>query len=394
MDFSLSPEQKMLVETVREFIASELQPLEEEIEQSGKISPDLAEEIKNKSLNLGLFAMNVPEAFGGVGLSTLDWILAEEQFGHTTDILIRRAFGNVYDILFEGTQEQVERWLLPSVKGERVFSVAFTEPEAGSDVSSIRTRAVKNSGGWCISGKKHFISDGAFSDFFVITAVTDPDQRHRGISTFIIDKNTPGLSVGRDQPMMGLRGTSHVELFFDKIQLGPEHLLGEEGHGLKMALETLGRIRLSQVCARAVGKATRIMQLSAEYAAQRSQFGKTIDQFQLIQEMLADNAIEINAARLTVLQTAWEVDQGRDVKSRISMAKVQASETLGRVADRGIQIFGGMGYCKDLPMERYFRDARIYRIYDGTSEIHRTVVAKALSSGNSSLYNLPVNAIN
>ena len=388
MDFSLSHEQKMLVETVREFIVSELQPLEEEIEHSGMLDPDLAEDIKNKSLQLGLFAMNVPKTFGGVGLSTLDWILAEEQFGHTTDILIRRAFGNVYDILFEGTQEQVERWLLPCVRGERVFSVAFTEPEAGSDAASIRTRAVKNSGGWCISGKKHFISDGAFSDFFVITAVTDPEQGHHGISTFIIDKNTPGVRVGRDQPMMGLRGTSHVELFFDEVQLGPEHLLGEEGRGLMLALETLGRIRLAQVCARAVGKATKILQLSTEFASQRTQFGQTLDQFQQIQQMLADSAIEINAARLAVLQTAWEADQGKDVKARISMAKVQASETLGRVADRGVQIFGGLGYCKDLPMERYFRDSRIYRIYDGTSEIHRTVIAKALSRGENSLFNL------
>ena len=388
MDFSLSLEQKMLVETVREFIVSELQPLEEEIEHSGMLDPDLAEDIKNKSLQLGLFAMNVPKTFGGVGLSTLDWILAEEQFGHTTDILIRRAFGNVYDILFEGTQEQVERWLLPCVQGERVFSVAFTEPEAGSDAASIRTRAVKNSGGWCISGKKHFISDGVFSDFFVITAVTDPEQGHRGISTFIIDKNTPGVTVGRDQPMMGLRGTSHVELFFDEVDLGPEHLLGEEGHGLMLALETLGRIRLAQVCARAVGKASKILQLSTEFASQRTQFGQTLDQFQQIQQMLADSAIEINAARLAVLQTAWEADQGKDVKARISMAKVQASETLGRVADRGVQIFGGLGYCKDLPMERYFRDSRIYRIYDGTSEIHRTVVAKALSRGENSLFNL------
>jgi len=388
MDFSLSHEQKMLVETVREFIVSELQPLEEEIEHSGMLDHDLAEDIKKKSLQLGLFAMNVPKTFGGVGLSTLDWILAEEQFGHTTDILIRRAFGNVYDILFEGTQEQVERWLLPCVRGDRVFSVAFTEPEAGSDAASIRTRAVKNSGGWCISGKKHFISDGAFSDFFVITAVTDPEQGHRGISTFIIDKNTPGVTVGRDQPMMGLRGTSHVELFFDEVQLGPEHLLGEEGRGLMLALETLGRIRLAQVCARAVGKATKIFQLSTEFASQRTQFGQTLDQFQQIQQMLADSAIEINAARLAVLQTAWEADQGKDVKARISMAKVQASETLGRVADRGVQIFGGLGYCKDLPMERYFRDSRIYRIYDGTSEIHRTVVSKALSRGENSLFNL------
>jgi len=392
MDFSLSHEQKMLVETVQQFISKELEPLEEEVERSGMLDPDLAEEIKNKSLELGLFAMNVPETFGGTGLNTLDWILAEEQFGHTTDILVRRAFGNVYDILFQGTPEQIERWLLPSVRGERVFSVAFTEPEAGSDAAAIRTLARKKSNGWQINGKKHFISDGAFSDFFVITAVTDPEKKHRGISTFIIDKNSPGVTVGRDQPMMGLRGTSHVELFFDDVQVGPEHLLGEEGRGLKLALETLGRIRLAQVCARAVGKATRVQKLSIDYASQRSQFNQTLDQFQLIQQMLADSAIEINAARLTVLQTAWEADQGQDVKARISMAKVQASEMLGRVVDRGVQILGGLGYCKDLPMERYYRDSRIYRIYDGTSEIHRTVIAKNLSGGNSSLYQIPLNS--
>ncbi|MDP7406743.1 MAG: acyl-CoA dehydrogenase family protein [SAR324 cluster bacterium] len=392
MDFSLSHEQKMLVETVQQFISKELEPLEEEVERSGMLDPDLAEEIKNKSLELGLFAMNVPETFGGTGLNTLDWILAEEQFGHTTDILVRRAFGNVYDILFQGTPEQIERWLLPSVRGELVFSVAFTEPEAGSDAAAIRTLARKKSNGWQINGKKHFISDGAFSDFFVITAVTDPEKKHHGISTFIIDKNSTGVTVGRDQPMMGLRGTSHVELFFDDVQVGPEHLLGEEGRGLKLALETLGRIRLAQVCARAVGKATRVQKLSIDYASQRSQFNQTLDQFQLIQQMLADNAMEINAARLTVLQTAWEADQGQDVKARISMAKVQASEMLGRVVDRGVQILGGLGYCKDLPMERYYRDSRIYRIYDGTSEIHRTVIAKNLSGGNSSLYQIPLNS--
>ena len=392
MDFSLSHEQKMLVETVQQFISKELEPLEEEVERSGMLDPDLAEEIKNKSLELGLFAMNVPETFGGTGLNTLDWILAEEQFGHTTDILVRRAFGNVYDILFQGTPEQIERWLLPCVRGDRVFSVAFTEPEAGSDAAAIRTLARKKSNGWQINGKKHFISDGAFSDFFVTTAVTDPEKKHHGISTFIIDKNSPGVTVGRDQPMMGLRGTSHVELFFDDVQVGPEHLLGEEGRGLKLALETLGRIRLAQVCARAVGKATRVQKLSIDYASQRSQFNQTLDQFQLIQQMLAESAMEINAARLTVLQTAWEADQGQDVKARISMAKVQASEMLGRVVDRGVQILGGLGYCKDLPMERYYRDSRIYRIYDGTSEIHRTVIAKNLSGGNSSLYQIPLNS--
>ena len=388
MDFDLTQEQRMLVQTIRDFIAAELFPLEKEVEESGILDPEKAREIQQKSIKLGLYALNVPESFGGAGLSTLDWMLAEEQFGYTTDILIRRAFGNVYDLLFKGTQEQVERWLLPSVLGERVFSIAFTEPEAGSDAAAIRTTAERNSTGWTINGIKHFISDGEYSDFFIITAKTDPDAGHHGISTFIIDKETPGLIVGRDQPMMGLRGTSHVELFFDDVRLGPEALLGIEGEGFKLALETLGRVRLAQIGARAVGKATRILDLTVDYARERSQFGKSIDKFQMIQQMLADSAIEINSARLALLQTAWEADHERDVSARISMIKVQAAETLCRVADRAVQIYGGLGYCRDLPIERYYRDARIYRIYDGTSEIHRTIIARAISKGDQNFYNL------
>ena len=388
MDFDLTQEQRMLVQTIRDFIAAELFPLEKEVEESGILDPEKAREIQQKSIKLGLYALNVPESFGGAGLSTLDWMLAEEQFGYTTDILIRRAFGNVYDLLFKGTQEQVERWLLPSVLGERVFSIAFTEPEAGSDAAAIRTTAERNSTGWTINGIKHFISDGEYSDFFIITAKTDPDAGHHGISTFIIDKETPGLIVGRDQPMMGLRGTSHVELFFDDVRLGPEALLGIEGEGFKLALETLGRVRLAQIGARAVGKATRILDLTVDYAKERSQFGKSIDKFQMIQQMLADSAIEINSARLALLQTAWEADNDMDVSTRISMIKVQAAETLCRVADRAVQIYGGLGYCRDLPIERYYRDARIYRIYDGTSEIHRTIIARAISKEDQKLYNL------
>ena len=388
MDFDLTHEQKMLVQTIRDFISAELLPLEKEVEESGILDPEKAHEIQQQSIKLGLYALNVPKSFGGGGLSTLDWMLAEEQFGQTTDILVRRAFGNVYDLLFKGTQEQVERWLLPSVLGERVFSIAFTEPEAGSDVAAIRTRAERSATGWTINGKKHFISDGEYSDFFIITAKTDPDAGHHGISTFIIDKETPGLIVGRDQPMMGLRGTSHVELFFDDVKLGHEALLGMEGEGFKLALETLGRVRLAQIGARAVGKATRILDLTVDYSKKRSQFGKSLDQFQMIQQMLADSAIEINSARLALLQTAWEADHERDVSARISMIKVQAAETLCRVADRAVQIYGGLGYCRDLPIERYYRDARIYRIYDGTSEIHRTIIARSISKEDQNLYKL------
>jgi acyl-CoA dehydrogenase len=388
MEFDLSEEQRLLVRTVQQFVERELRPLEDEVERTGVLDAANAERIFNASRELGLYAMNMPEKLGGGGLSTLGWMLAEEQFGHTTDVLVRRAFGNVYEILLAGSSTQQERWLLPSIRGERTFSIAFTEPEAGSDAAGINTSARRDGDNWLINGHKHFISDAHFSDFFVITARTDPDAGARGISTFIIDKGTPGFEIGPDQPMMGLRGTSHAELFFNDVQLGPEHLLGPEGDGLKLALTTLGRVRLAQIGARSVGKATRLLDLALAHARERVQFGSNIGNFQMIQTMLADSAVEINAARLALLQTAWMIDQGQDARHQISMVKLQASETLGRVADRAVQIFGGSGYSKDLSIERYYRDARIYRIFDGTSEIHRTVIARGLLNGNHSLYGL------
>jgi acyl-CoA dehydrogenase len=378
MDFALSDEQRLLVETARRFVATELIPLEVEVEEKRSLDPDTARAVFEKSKALGLYAANIPLEYGGGGLSALETCLAEEQFGHTTDILIRRAFGNVYEVLLLATPLQRERWLEPAVRGERIFSVAFTEPEAGSDAAGIKTRAVRDGNGWRLTGQKIFISDGLFSDFFVVSAVTDPSAGARGISLFIVDKDAPGFAIGRDQPMMGLVGTSHVELFFDNVPLGPENLLGQEGRGLNHAFETLGRIRLAHIGARAVGRATRIVDLMTEYARERRQFGRPIGEQQLVQQMLADSVIEINAARLLVLQTAWEIDQGRDARERISMVKVYAAEMLGRVADRAVQVHGGMGYCRDLPIERFYRDARIARIYDGTSEIHRGVVARSL----------------
>ena len=276
------------------------------------------------------------------------------------------------------TKLQRKRWLEPAVQGNRTFSVCFTEPGAGSDAAGIKTRAEKHGLGWKLSGQKMFISDGAFSDFFVVSAVTDPAKGAKGISLFLVDKGLTGFTVGRDQRMMGLGGTSHLELFFDNVELGPEHLLGQEGRGLNHAFETLGRIRLAHIGARAVGKATRILNMSTDYARERRQFGQPIGDFQLIQQMLADCAMEINAARLMVLQTAWEIDQGNDARERISMVKVYAAEMLGRVADRAVQIHGGLGYCRDLAIERFYRDARVFRIYDGTSEIHRTVVGRSI----------------
>ena len=388
MQFDLSEEQALLVATIRRFVETELVPLEDEIESSGRLDPAKARAILGKSRALGFYAMNIPEEYGGGGLDAVDTMLVEEQFGHTKDILVRRAFGNVYESLLEGDAAQKERWLLPCVRGERTCSIAITEPGAGSDAAGIRTSAAKRGDGYLLSGGKHFISDGLHSDFFIVSAVTDPAARPRHVSLFLVDKDLPGVTVGRDQPMMGLTGTSHVELFFEDVRLGREHLLGGEGRGLAIAYSTLGRVRLAQVGARAIGKASRLATLMTAYANERVQFGKPIGEFQMIQQMVADSVIEINAARLMLLRAAWEIDRGRDARDWISMVKIEASETLGRVADRAVQVFGGMGYCADSVVERLYRDARIYRIFDGTSEIHRTVVAKSALKRGASLWDI------
>lgn len=388
MDFSLTEEQRLLVGTIREFVHRELKPLEEDVEAGGYLADDVAREIRQKSQELGLYAVNIPREFGGGGLSVLEWMMAEEQFGRTSDILIRRAFGNVYEILLEASEKQKQTYLLPAVTGERTFSVAFTEPEAGSDAAAIRTKAERSGEGWVLNGSKHFISDGLFSDFFVVTAVTDPTAGVHGISTFIVEKGMTGFTIGRDQPMMGLRGTSHVEMQFENVGLSSDHLLGSEGQGLKLAFATLGRVRLAQVVARSIGKATLVMDQCLDYARERRQFGAPIGDFQMIQQMLADSAMEINGTRLALWHTASRIDAGEEVRGSISMLKVQAAEMLGHVVDRAVQIFGGAGYCRDLPIERYYRDARIYRIYDGTSEIHRAVLAKQMMRGDTSVYDI------
>ena len=377
-DFSPDETTRLLLDTVRGFVRAELFPLEEEVEREGALAPERAAEVFARSRALGLYAMNMPTELGGGGLNAVRICLVEEQFGHTKDILVRRAFGNAYEVLLECRGAQRDRWLAPVVRGERVCSIAITEPGAGSDAAGIRTRAVREGEGWRLSGAKHFVSDGLFSDFFVVSAVTDPGAGGRGISLFLVDKALDGVRVGRDQPMMGLVGTSHVELFFNDVALGPECLLGDEGRGLGLVFNTLGRVRLAHIGARALGLSRRLLDAMTDYANERRQFGRPIGEFQLVQQMIADSAIEIASARLLMLHTAWRIDRGDPAREGISMVKVQASETLGRVADRAVQVFGGAGYCKDHAIERMYRDARISRIYDGTSEIHRGVVARGL----------------
>jgi acyl-CoA dehydrogenase len=384
MDFSLNDEQKMMIETVRRFIAEELKPLEDEVEQQGFLSDAHAKAIHAKGKALGLYGMNMPVDLGGGGLSNLDRILCEEQFGHTTDILIRRAFGNVYEPLLHCKGEQIDRWLKPSVEGQRTCAICITEPGAGSDAAGIKTHAKKTATGWVLNGAKHFISDGEWSDFFLVSAKTGEKE----ISMFMVDKGLPGFTVGKDQKMMGLRGTPHLELFFDNVPLEDAALLGEQGQGFKLAMGALNVVRLAQVGARAVGKASHVCELMTTYANDRQQFNTRIGDFQMVQQMLADSVIEINAARWMVYQAAWMLDQGMDAREQIAMVKVHAAETLGRVVDRAVQIFGGMGFCKELSIERYYRDARIYRIYDGTSEIHRGVIAKSTLKKGAALFDI------
>ncbi|PRD69651.1 acyl-CoA dehydrogenase [Malikia spinosa] len=385
MDFSLNDEQKMMIDTIRRFIAEDLKPLENEVEEKGYLEPEKAAAIHAKGKELGLYALNMPAELGGGGLSNMDRILCEEQFGHTTDILVRRAFGNVYEPLLHCKGEQVERWLKPAIEGKRTCAITITESGAGSDAAGIKTHAKRNEQGqWVLNGSKHFISDGEWSDFFLVSAKTGEKE----ISMFMVDKGLPGFTVGKDQKMMGLRGTPHLELFFDNVVLEDATLLGEQGQGFKLAMGALNVVRLAQVGARAVGKATHVCEMMLDYANDRKQFNTRIGDFQMVQQMLADSVIEINAARWMVYQAAWMLDQGLDAREQIAMVKVHAAETLGRVVDRAVQVFGGMGFCKELSIERYYRDARIYRIYDGTSEIHRGVIAKSALKKGAALFDV------
>ncbi|MEP3437503.1 MAG: acyl-CoA dehydrogenase family protein [Hoeflea sp.] len=378
IDFSVPQETQMILDTLRRFIKDELQPHEAEVEEKQFVDPDLARELRNKAKSVGLFAMGFPEELGGGGLNAVDMCMCEEEFGFTKDALVRRAFGAIPGSLENCVGEQREKYLLPAVAGDINVALGMTEPEAGSDAAGIKTTAKRDGDDYIINGSKHFISDADVADAFIITAVTDPSKGAKGISAFLIDKDTPGFTLGRLQYMMGLRATNHFELIFDNIRLPKSQMLGEEGTGLYQALSTINKVRLGMVGGRSVGMARKLMQYSIEYAQQRTQFGKKIGDFQMVQAMLADMATEIFAARMMVLNAAWETDQGMDPREKVSMVKYYASEMLGRVADKSVQIFGGMGYCREMPLEQLYRDARVYRIFDGASDIHRVVIARSL----------------
>ncbi len=378
-DFSIPSDAQLLVDTVRRFVTQEVQPLENETEALGHVPPDALKRVRGKAQELGLFAMNMPEDCGGGGLDNVTMCLVEEEFGKTSDALIRRVFGQVYPMLLACNAAQRETYLLPTVKGEKICAMAITEPGAGSDAASISTTARLEGDRWVLNGGKHFISDGDIADYVIVMALTDKEKRARGgITLFLVDKGTPGFTVNRVQPMMGHRGYGHAELSFDECSIPADAVLGEVGGGFKLIMNSVAGIRLAHIGARAVGMASRVLEMMRTYAAERKQFGQPIGDFQMVQQMIADSATEIFATRMMVLNTAWELDQGREPRDKVSMVKLYASEMIGRVADRGIQVFGGMGFCKDLPLERIYRDSRVTRLYDGTSEIHRMLIAKAV----------------
>lgn len=378
-DFTVPPDAQLLVDTVRRFVTQEVQPLETETETLGHVPEAALRRVRGKAQELGLYAMNMPEDTGGGGLDNVTMCLVEEEFGKTSDALIRRVFGQAYPMLLACNADQRARYLLPTVKGDKICAMAITEPGAGSDAASISTTARREGDRWVLNGGKHFISDGDIADYVIVMALTDKDKRARGgITLFLVDKGTPGFTVSRVQPMMGHRGYGHAELSFAECSIPADAVLGEVGGGFKLIMNSVAGIRLAHIGARAVGMASRVLEMMRTYAGERKQFGQPIGEFQMVQQMIADSATEIFATRMMVLNTAWELDQGREPRDKVSMVKLYASEMIGRVADRGIQVFGGMGFCKDMPLERIYRDSRVTRIYDGTSEIHRMLIAKAV----------------
>lgn len=376
---TIDDETRMVVETIRRFVTEKVQPLEAEVEELASIPVDALAALKQEAIALGLYALNMPEDVGGGGLSNVAMCLVEEQLGQTSDALIRRIFGQVYPMLMACTPQQREKYLLPTVKGDKICAMAITEPGAGSDAASISTTAKLENGEWVLNGTKHFISDGDIADYVIVMALNDAEKRARGgITLFLLDRDTPGFHVARKQAMMGHRGYGHAELVFTDCRIPEDAVLGEVGNGFKLIMQSVSGIRLGHIGARCAGMSQRVVEMMRQHAATRKQFGKPIGDYQMIQQMIADSAIDIYACRSMVLDCADDIDRGLDPRDKVSMIKVFASEMLGRVADRGIQVFGGYGFTKELPLERIYRDARVTRIYDGTSEIHRMLIARSV----------------
>jgi len=380
MEFSLSNEQEMIIDTVRSFVEQELYPHEDEVEKTNHIDTGLAESIKQKAINLGLYATNMPVEYGGGGLDTLTLCLLEKELGKA-NFGLQYIVARPSNILMACKDEQIDKYLVPTIRGEKVDCLAMTEPNAGSDVRSMKCRAERDGEYFVINGSKHFISHADMADYVILFVASGVEETSRGtkkkITSFLVDMGTPGFSVETGYNSVSHRGYHNFILNFDDCRVHESQVLGEVDHGFDVANEWLGATRLS-VAAMCLGRAERALQIATEWAATREQFGQTIGKFQGVSFKLADMSMELQAAELLTLRAAWNDAQGKMTNSDAAMAKLKATETLAMVSDEAIQILGGMGLMDELPLERIWRDHRVERIWDGTSEIQRHIISRSL----------------
>ncbi|MCY4348314.1 MAG: acyl-CoA dehydrogenase family protein [Thiotrichales bacterium] len=380
MDFGLTTEQQMVVDTVRGFVEKELYPHEEEVERTGRVPPELGEDIRRKVIDLGFHAPNLPVEVGGGGLDNLTFALLERELGRTS-MALSVFWGRPSGILMGGNEDQRTRYLYPAARGERIDALAMTEPGAGSDVRGMQCTARPDGDDWIVNGTKHFISHADLADFVIVFIATGEEETARGpkkrITCFLVDRGTPGFEIRPGYESVSHRGYHNCILTFDDCRLPSAQILGEVHRGFELANEWLYATRIT-VAAMCVGRAHRVFDLALAHAAERRQFGQPIGRFQGVSFKLADMITEIDAADWLTLAAAWRLDQGLPADREIASAKVYASEMLARVTDEAIQIHGGMGLMSDLPLARFWRDARVERIWDGTSEIQRHIIGRDL----------------
>ena len=380
MLYGLSAEQDMIAQTVRSFVEKEIYPHEELVERTGEVPNEIAQQIKEKTLELGFYACNFPQSVGCAGLSHVDFALVERELGRGS-MALNHFFGRPQNILMACQGEQIDRYLMPAVRGQRMDALAMTEPGAGSDIRGMKCSAQRNGGDWVVNGSKHFISGADHADFFIVFIATGEDQTDKGpkkrITAFLVDRGTPGFSVRDGYKSVSHRGYKNMILEFDDCRLPQAQVLGEVDGGFEVMNTWLYATRIT-VATMSVGRARRVFDYALSYAAEREQFGQKIGKFQGVSFQLADMITEIDAADLLTLAAADRLDKALPSNREIASAKLYASEMLARVTDTAIQIHGGMGLMSDYPLERFWRDARVERIWDGTSEIQRHIISRDL----------------
>ncbi|KPQ06398.1 MAG: acyl-CoA dehydrogenase [Rhodobacteraceae bacterium HLUCCA12] len=381
MHFALTDEQRMIVDTTRAFVEAELYPHEALVERTGHLPMELVRELQKKAMEAGLYAANMPEEVGGAGLDTLSWLLYERELGRANYALHWTCVARPSNILLAGTAEQRQKYLEPCLRGETWDCLAMTEPGAGSDLRGMQASARQDGGDWVLNGTKHFISHADIAGFAIVFMATGEEDTPRGkkkkITAFFVDKGTPGFHVREGYRNVSHRGYTNAILEFDDCRVPAENVLGAVHKGFDVANEWLGATRL-QVAATSLGRADRALGHALIHAAERRQFGQQIGKFQGIGFKLADMATELKAAELLTWEAGWKFDQGTVSDSDMAMAKLKATEALAMIADEAIQIHGGMGLMDELPLERIWRDARVERIWEGTSEIQRHIISRAL----------------